>query len=491
MSGTALKQAALSGARWTVAARIGLQLITWPITILVIRLLEPSDYGLFAIAMVVIGFIALFSELGLGTALVQADKVDNDTERTACAVIVALNFLIATVLVLVAPLAAAWFNAPGLTLVIQALTLELLVSSVAAVPQAMLERALQFRQLSIAMMAAGACAAAVTLCAAWLGFGVWSLVVGNLTLAIVRSALLIMFHGRMVWPSLRLGLTPILPVVRFSSHVIASRALWYWYGQADQVILARMLHSSLLGYYNVAAQLAMLPANKAMDAINRVAFPILSKLRANPEGLKQTHKRLVGLVAAYGFAICWGLAAVAPEFVALVLGDKWRSAAVPLAMLALVAPLRMFSALHNTIAAAVGVPEAATKELAFASILIPLAVFAGAWSDGLDGAAVAWLVAFPIVYLLSNALTCAAVRVPARQGLRPVAAPLLAGIVMCAFVWAVRRLCGDGVPLPALFVFEIAAGALSYALTLHLAAPALVRDARTLVGELVNPARAG
>ena len=60
-----LRKAALTGARWTVASRVGLQLVTWPITIVVMRLLEPGDYGLFTIALLFTGFIALFGELGL------------------------------------------------------------------------------------------------------------------------------------------------------------------------------------------------------------------------------------------------------------------------------------------------------------------------------------------------------------------------------------------------------------------------------------------
>src|SRR4030095_3082952 len=87
MNSTDLRRAALSGARWTLAAKVGLQILTWPITILVIRVLDPRDYGLLGMAMVTIGFVALFGEMGLGMALVQADKLDEATARAACAAI--------------------------------------------------------------------------------------------------------------------------------------------------------------------------------------------------------------------------------------------------------------------------------------------------------------------------------------------------------------------------------------------------------------------
>src|SRR5262245_48372984 len=104
------RQAALSGARWTLASKIGLQLFTWPVTILVIRLLEPADYGLLAMAMVTIGFVALFSEMGLSLALVQADRLDEATARAASAAILTCNVALAITLALVAPLAALWFD---------------------------------------------------------------------------------------------------------------------------------------------------------------------------------------------------------------------------------------------------------------------------------------------------------------------------------------------------------------------------------------------
>lgn len=485
-----LRQAALSGTRWTVAARVGLQLLTWPITILVIRLLDPSDYGLLAMATVTIGFIALFSEMGLSIALVQADTLSEDGMRAACAAILTCNLGIALALVLLAPLAAAWFGEPDVVSVMRVLTLELAVASLAVVPQAQLERQLRFKDISIAFMAAGASGAVVTLVLAILGSGVWSLVFGNLTVAFVRSALIVFFHGRIVPPSFRYGLKPIRGLIHFGGHVLAGRALWYWYGQSDQVILARLLHATILGYYSVAAQLAMLPVSKAMEVVNRVALPVLSRMRADHSALRGMHVRLIGLVATYAFGTCWGLAAVAPEFVAIVLGEKWDTAALPLMLLAAIAPLRMLSALNNTVASAVGRPQASTVELAFAALVVPAAVLAGAWLDGLQGACQAWVAVYPVVYALSNALTCRAVGNSKVRALLALAPPALAGAVMWACIAALRWQLSGNIHIGLLFAVELLGGAVSYAAALHLLAPSLARDVRTLTFDLFHPKRA-
>lgn len=480
------RRAALSGARWTLASRVALQLFTWPVTIIVMRLLSPGDYGLFALALVVSGFLSLFAELGLGVALVQADEAPPEKQRAACSLIVALNLSVALVLLAGAPLLGDAFDEPGLAPVVQLLCVDLLFGALGAVPQAMLERGLRFRELSLAQMIAGVSGSAATLLAAWFDMGVWALAAGLLTQGAVRALLLVGFHGSLVWPG-RVRAAVVGQLVRFSGHVLASRVLWYWYGQSDLVLVARLVHASVLGYYSVAAQLAMLPAGKAMEAINRVAFPILSRLRTDATALADVHRRLIALLAVYGFGICWGLGSVADEFVELLLGPKWAPAAWPLACLCVVAPLRMVCSLHNTITTALGRPEAATKELALASVVMPVAVAYGAWAHGLAGAALAWPLAYPVVYLFSNHLTCRAVGVGAWTGVRCLLAPAAAGIVMQAVVWSVGlSLEAAGAGVLAMLAAEVLLGALAYLVVLWLAARTLLREAIALTLELLG-----
>lgn len=484
MTAEDFRRAALVGARWTIAGRVALQLIVWPVTIVVMRLLDPGDYGLFALAMLISGFVALFAELGLGVALVQAEEATEAKQRAAATLILGLNLLVVLLLQAAAPLLAAAFDEPALTAVARVLALDLLLSAVAAVPQTMLERQLRFRELSLAQVSAGVAASAATLATALSGGGVWSLVAGLLVQGVVRTLMLLRFHGGVVWPG-RVERRLVAPMVHVGGHVIASRGLWYWYSQADLVMLGRILHASLLGYYSVAAQLAMLPASKAMEAVNRVAFPILSRLQSDRVALAEVHRRLIALLALYGFGLCWGLGAVADELVEVLLGEKWAGASWPLACLSFVAPLRAICSLHNTITTAVGQPEAATKELALASAVMPLAVAYGAWTQGLMGAALAWPLAYPVVYLLSNHLTCRAVGVHDWTGIRAMLAPVGAGLVMQVVVWfAGETFDAPGTSTGALLAGEIVLGALTYLAALWLTARRLLLDAFALALEL-------
>ena len=156
----------------------------------------------------------------------------------------------------------------------------------------------------------------------------------------------------------------------------------------------------------------------------------------------------------------------------------------------MIAPLRMLCALHNTTTVAIGAPWAATKEMMLAAVLIPLSVTAGAWWGGLPGASMAWLVAFPIVYLVSNRFTCAVLGLRVREGLRPLAAAFWSGCAMLAAVWLARRAIGADAPIALLLGIEIAVGGAVYAATMRLLAKALVLEAKTIVRDLMLPKRA-
>ena len=153
MSDDQLKLRTLSGVRWMVAARFIVQAITWPMTILVMRLLHPHDYGVVAMSTIVIGFVALFGEPGLAAGLVQTQVLREDTSRAASGVILLLNLALLTALMLGAPTIATWYREPQLTLVIRVASLSLLSTAIATVPQALLQRNLRFRELALALVA--------------------------------------------------------------------------------------------------------------------------------------------------------------------------------------------------------------------------------------------------------------------------------------------------------------------------------------------------
>ncbi|HEU5297417.1 MAG TPA: oligosaccharide flippase family protein [Burkholderiaceae bacterium] len=484
-----LWQATLSGIRWTLGARVALQLVSWPITLISMRLLEPRDYGLLALSTIVLGVITLVSDLGFGVTMVQAKQADEAAMRSASGLMILFSVLLAGVLVWSAPLIASWFSEPELAPVLRVMSLHTIVTALALAPEINLERQLRFKELSISLLASGVCGVTVTLIGALLGWSVWALVAGMLTGTFVRSGLQIFYHRGLVLPAP--SLQALRLHIRAGGYIMGSRALWYWYTQSDQIILGRLMNATALGSYNVASQIAMLPVAKAMDTINRVAFPTLSRLNERDSiGIANIHVRLLGLTALYGIGVCWGLAAVADGLIPLLLGNQWQAAASALSFLALVAPLRMLAAVQNTAATAAGSPQAVTKELLLASLTVPLAVWVGALTGDIVNAAIAWVCTYPLIYLASTWFTARAVGIPYLRCIRPLAAPMLAGALMMASVtlveYALQEIAGRVTVLAA----SVVAGALTYFLGMQLLAPVLVQDARRSLVDIARPGAA-
>ena len=482
-----LKKRALSGMRWTVSARVLVQLITWPSTIVVMRLLNPRDYGLVAMSTVVIGFVSLFGEPGLAAGLVQTRALREETSRAASAVIILLNLILFAGLELTAAELAAWFREPELTSVIRVASLSLLMTAIATVPQAHLDRDLCFRETALALVAGNLVGSLTTIACALLGLGVWALVVGTLFLSGVRSILIISYNRGLVWPDLSKGLQPLRHLLHFSAHVIGIRILWYWASNVDLIILGRLMHSAAIGSYSVGANLAAIPGDKAMEAVNRVSFPTLSRLQTEPAQFNTVYERILRMLALYGFLVAWGLAAVAPEFVHVVLSDKWRLAVIPLAMLSIVAPIRMLTAFQATVNTTAGFPQAATRVLTLTSLLLPAGIVIGARVNGINGAAISWVVVCPLLFLLSTFLTCRVTHRTMRQNLRQILIPLIAGGCMLAVTSLVRVVLSASLTAVALLCVERIAAACTFFGTVKLLDPVLLSDALRLLRELLHP----
>lgn len=487
MSGPSLKRQALSGMRWTVSARVLVQLITWPSTIIVMRLLNPRDYGLVAVSTVFIEFVAVFSDPGMAAGLVQTQVLSDETSRAASALIALLNLFLLSLLMLAAPSIAAWYQEPQLTRVIRVASLSLLMTAIATVPQAHLVRNLRFREMAVALIAGSLAGSLTTIGCAIVGLGVWSLVLGTLALAALRSIVIIAYNRSAVWPDFSKGFKPLGHLMHFSVHMLGNRILWYFSGSLDLIVLGRMVHSTELGSYSVGANLAGIAGDKAMDAVNRVSFPTLSRMRPQRDRFNYTYERILRMLALYGFLVAWGLAAVSPEFVHVVLSEKWRLAVVPLAMLSIAAPIRMLTQLQNTVNNAAGVPQASTKVLGLTCLVLPVGILIGARVAGINGAAVSCVVVYAILFFVSTFYTCRVTERDMRDNLRLILVPLVAGISMLVVTWAVRALLFVHLPTPVLLCVEIVAAAAAFLGTVYVLGPAVLGDARALLGELLRP----
>lgn len=471
-----MKQQVISALKWSALGKGASQMVSWVITIYVIRLLSPADYGLMAMVMVVISFVSTFNEFGLGAALVQSRDISDEKIGAVYGAMLLLGTALCGLLALASPLLAAFFNEPRLSLLISIAGLQFLISAATVVPESLMQRGLHYKPLSLIYLVGVVSASLTTLVLALLGQGVWALLLGNMAGAVVKAGLLMARSPNRIAPHLRLrGAAAFLS---FGGYMTANRFLAYFVSQADVLIGAKLLGKEVLGLYTVALELASLPLDKAMGAVNPVIFSAVSRKQDQRQALQDGLLKAFRWLAYLTFPLVAGLASVATEFIPLVLGKAWSGAVLPLQLVALVIPLRMINALMSTAVNGVGRADVVLRNTLVAAVVLPAAFLVGArW--GAPGLAMAWVVGMPVVFVLNFWRSCQAIGISARQVLRAMWLPTLAVGSMLLALLLLRQVLPTNLPPWALLATLVPVGAVVYLLVAFGADAQLRRQMRS------------
>jgi teichuronic acid exporter len=455
-----LRRLVRDGVYWLTVVKIVSQVISWAITIYVMRVLSPSDYGLMAMAWVYMGFIALFNEVGLGAAIIQRKDLSQDDLSSICWGVFAINLALCLLALLSATLVADFYEEPRVADVLRVASIGFIIRGVSLVPSSILARELAFSKQSQTDLIANVSGAMATLWLATAGFGVWSLVWGLLVQDIARTLLSFFFYP---WkPNLSFSLSKIKGLVQFGAKVAMTRVLWYLSANADVLIAGKMLGKTQLGFYSVATQLASIPVDKMVSTITQVAFPALSKVQDDPSMLRRYFLKIVKVVAFAMFPACWGIYLVADSAVPLFLSEKWLPAVLPMQILSMVTACRAIQAINAPLEMAVGRAGIALLNVAIIGSVMALSFLVGSFY-GLEGLAYAWL-AFPLVFLITTSITVRLIDLPLADYFRGLTHPFFGTGFMVLAVLTGQKLLLEGFGLAAQFAGSIFLGVVSYLL---------------------------
>lgn len=450
---------AFTALRWNLAVRLVGQALTWGITILVMRLLAPADYGLLAMATVFVEYVATVAELGLGAAIIQAAEVPERRLRAAFGLILLVNGLAALLFFTVAPLIAVFYQEPRLSAIVRTLSLQFLMTAALLVPQSLASRRLDFKSISMVQIGATVLGGLVTVVLAYSGAGVWALVVGNLVAIFLQVIGL-----NVVSPFLHLPLWSLeesRSLLSFGGSVTGVRVLWAFWSEADILVAGRVLGKDPLGAYAIAKQLASLPLSRIAGIVTQVAFPAFSRLQSDRGALKAHFLRSLQLLAMLAFPITWGISCVAPELIEVVLGQRWLLAVLPLQVLGVVMPIRLLGQFTSAVVQASGRPAVDLRNAVLYTLILPGSFLIGSRA-GLLGLTSVWVFIFPPLFFLTTKTSLAAVGVSVRALMRAVALPALAALCMYISTdvtrWLLRGSVGSAGRMPVL----VAVGGVAY-----------------------------
>lgn len=386
-----LDRAALTSVAWVGAVKWSAQIISWASTILVARILVPSDYGLLTMAATFMGVVAMLSEFGVGSAIVTLRELSDDTlgQLSSFAVILGLSGTALTAL-LAYPL-GLFFRAPELPWVLVAVGTTFAMNGLQVVPLALYRRDLNFRAIALIDLTRLLLTPVITLTGAVLGLRYWALALGTVVGTLITTLITIYRRPQAFARPTRAGLAPVM---HFSRHILIGRFAWIVYQDGDFAVAGRRLGTAAAGVYGLAWTLASSPIEKITALLQEVTPSLFSKVQDDRPALKRYFLNLSEILCIATFPASVGLALVSADLVEVVLGPKWYDAGAPLALLALYAGARSVTSLFGAVFVATRETRFSMwSSVALAVILIAGFVAGSFW--GPAGIAAAWLIIHP------------------------------------------------------------------------------------------------
>jgi O-antigen/teichoic acid export membrane protein len=397
--------------------------------LVLVRLLAPEVFGVFALAAGLIGFIGTFGSFGLDYAIIQkgdrASQADYDVGMS-------LRLVIAVGL-FVASLAAAgpWaslFSLPSVAGATRVLALVYLASPFSFVPATRLSSELRYRAIAVPSLVGQVANASTSIALALLGFQVWSMVYGLVVAQIVST---LAYAAVCPW-KFRLSFhRPVaLPLLAYARHLVSASLLGFLITNLDNFAVGYFLGSTALGLYAIAYVIGYLPVTLLSSPAGSALFPSLSKIQSQEDALRR------GYLESYGYAVvfiapaAFAMAAMAPEVVRIFLGPVWIGATVPLIILSFYGLGRALVDFSSSLFAAVGKPRTIAVLSLYTLVGSLILLFPLTLAFGISGTAVAMTIPVGAVAVLSIIKSARVLRVDLRTFLQRLRSPLIAAGIM-------------------------------------------------------------
>jgi O-antigen/teichoic acid export membrane protein len=437
----AFAQRVKSGVIWRSGSQLLGQLIAWTATFLVIRMLNPADYGLVAMTGVVLTFLDLFKGWGFASALVRDETTDRHRIGQAFAMLILMNGALAALQFAAAPLAARYFHQPMVADLLRVQALFYLANPFTALGHALLVRRLNFKaQARIDLIAAGLSACTALACAL-AGLGVWTLVAAPGVLWYARATGYVLV-ARLWEIRPRFAFQGAGTMLRYGVAMIAVQLCWFVQSQADVFIGGRALDAHALGIYTTALFLTQIVASKFVPPLNEVAFAAYSRIQTRPDMIQSAFLKSIRLIMLVCMPFYFGLAVTAQPLVETFLGGKWAETVHLVPILCAAMPLMTLQILFAPATNALGRPGLAVKTGLFGAALMATAFAAGIhW--GAAGLAWAWFAGMGALLAVTVELSRPVIRVSRSELFLAVAPGLGAAAAMAGVVIGVDWLVGD------------------------------------------------
>ncbi|WP_299614807.1 lipopolysaccharide biosynthesis protein [Pelagibius sp.] len=373
------------GAAWMIGLRVADRCIGFASTIVLARLLVPADFGLIALAMVVVAAIDVLGEFGFDLVLIQNQKAERSHYDTAWTLGLLRGLISAALIALAAAPIADLYGDPRLADIIFILALLPLLEGFHNIGVVEFRKQLTFNKEFRFRILPRLSGTVVTIVLALLWRDYWALVVGTLVGAALR--LILSYVMQPYRP--RLSFAAWREIMNFSKWILATSVVGFVNNRADTFAVGKFLDVATLGLFSLASQIAALTTSELMAPIVRALFPGYAKLSHDQALLKKAFVDTYAILVLVAVPVACGIGVTAELFVPILLGSKWLGAIPLIELLVVFGALRVVGGHVRPIYLAMSRPQFGTYIMLIQSVVFLPLLFLGLWQFGVVGAALA------------------------------------------------------------------------------------------------------
>lgn len=347
-----LEQKSKNAIFWSLADKFLKRGIQFIISIFLARLLIPEDFGIVALAGIVIAMVEVFGDFGLGQALVQKKNVSELEYNTIYYINITMGVVLYIVVWFIAPYFASYYKNDILIYVIRLQALSFIFRSLTIVHESLFYKDLNYKIFAKVMVYASGISGVISVILAFLGFGVWSIVVSSILTSFIRATSIIIFSS---WKPQRIfSLSSIKELWNKGVRFMGIGFIYNVVSRLDSLFIGKVFSTHTLGIFNRAKSSQELPQYTLLLPITRPLFPVFAKIKDNPEEIHKTFFRSLRLLQ-YFTIMLFGLMMISSKNIILLLyGDQWTESVPYFRIFLLIMPTVTFGFLFTSLYKGVG-----------------------------------------------------------------------------------------------------------------------------------------
>lgn len=393
---------AKNSAIWVTGGQIFFKIFSLVSLIILNRLLTPEEFGVVAIANVVLAIVRLIGNLGITAGIIQRIENLDDYLNSAFWINFALGLTLTILTLIFSPLISFIYEIDELKLILIYLAFGFLLKSFETVPVSILSKDLDFKSITIIDISTEIISTIVVVILAFLGFGVWSLIIPMVAISPIKS---IFLWAKCKWrPNFKINFELCKDVYNFGKHSFISELVGYLLSNIDYLIIGKFLGQGAVGIYQFAYNWANWPTTNVVWLLGRVAFPTFSKLQNDLNEMRRVYNKMTKFVSVFSILFYAIILVETESFVRIIGGEQWLEAIIPMKIISIYGLVRSLGSHGGKVFLAIGKPEILSKYglITFPIIVIGLLVgvqfgivgvsIATAINSGISGLVFIWLV---------------------------------------------------------------------------------------------------